>query len=393
MSLLSIRYAEFWTLENISEELTKTNYSILTKINEKLGEKILNMPNIKKINLISIVDFHMSKNISNNELIEKYNGSDVYDQNLNIILNKYAINHFFKNMININHYKNDNNHDDDRIGILAGGISDMKLLVLGFIICTINNIPTYLKTNLGINNIENILSNAHEIKNNKLNIVIAGMENSLTHLIANITNTLILCVPSSCSYGYGNQNSSMLSLLNSKKIGVIIFNTDNIYGASIYANNLINYKKKYFPYNYSYMFRYSTIYEKDDGIQLKNILYSSKKYFDTELERYDLIFVREKTGSFANFITSIIKQNNSIIPVIGLSSNNNIHKVILSGCLQYGVAIDDAENIKKILEKFKVFFNTETYESYQDDITIWIIVFIISLIIYILEIYFNKVQL
>lgn len=386
MSLLSIRYAEFWTLENISEELTKTNYLILTKINEKLGEKILNMPNIRRINLISIVDFHMSKNISNNEFIEKYNDSDVYDQNLNIILNKYAINHFFKNMININHYKN---HNNNKIGILAGGISDMKLLVLGFIICTINNIPTYLKTNLGINNIENILSNTHEIKNNKLNIVIAGMENSLTHLIANITNTPILCVPSSCSYGYGNQNSSMLSLLNSKKLGVIIFNTDNIYGASIYANNLINYKKQYIN-----KFIYSTIYEKDDGIQLKNILYSSEKYFDTELKTNDLIFVREKTGSFANFITSIIKQNNSIIPVIGLSSNNNIHKVVLSGCLQYGVAIDDTENIKKILEKFKVFFNTETYESYQNDMTIWIVLFIISLIIYIiLEIYFNKVQL
>ncbi len=75
-------------------------------------------------------------------------------------------------------------------------------------------------------------------------IVVAGMEGALPSVVAGLTSTPVIAVPSSVGYGtsFGGV-SALLSMLNSCAGGISVVNIDNGFGAA-YQATLINQKMK-----------------------------------------------------------------------------------------------------------------------------------------------------
>jgi NCAIR mutase (PurE)-related protein len=73
-------------------------------------------------------------------------------------------------------------------------------------------------------------------------IVIAGMEGALPSVVAGLTSTPVIAVPTSVGYGANlNGIAALLSMLNSCSGGVSVVNIDNGFGAAFQAT-LINQK-------------------------------------------------------------------------------------------------------------------------------------------------------
>lgn len=73
-------------------------------------------------------------------------------------------------------------------------------------------------------------------------IVVAGMEGALPSVVAGLTSTPIIAVPTSVGYGaHFNGVAALLSMLNSCSGGISIVNIDNGFGAA-YQASLINQK-------------------------------------------------------------------------------------------------------------------------------------------------------
>lgn len=73
-------------------------------------------------------------------------------------------------------------------------------------------------------------------------IVVAGMEGALPSVVAGLTSTPIIAVPTSVGYGaHFNGVAALLSMLNSCSGGISIVNIDNGFGAA-YQASLINGK-------------------------------------------------------------------------------------------------------------------------------------------------------
>ena len=73
-------------------------------------------------------------------------------------------------------------------------------------------------------------------------IAVAGMEGALPSVVAGLTSTPIIAVPTSVGYGsnFGGL-SALLSMLNSCAGGISVVNIDNGFGAA-YQATLINQK-------------------------------------------------------------------------------------------------------------------------------------------------------
>ena len=73
-------------------------------------------------------------------------------------------------------------------------------------------------------------------------IVVAGMEGALPSVVAGLTSTPVIAVPTSVGYGTNfNGIAALLSMLNSCSGGVTVTNIDNGFGAA-YQATLINQK-------------------------------------------------------------------------------------------------------------------------------------------------------
>jgi NCAIR mutase (PurE)-related protein len=73
-------------------------------------------------------------------------------------------------------------------------------------------------------------------------IVVAGMEGALPSVVAGLTSTPVIAVPSSVGYGANLGGiSALLSMLNSCAGGISVVNIDNGFGAA-YQATLINQK-------------------------------------------------------------------------------------------------------------------------------------------------------
>jgi NCAIR mutase (PurE)-related protein len=72
--------------------------------------------------------------------------------------------------------------------------------------------------------------------------VVAGMEGALPSVVAGLTSTPIIAVPTSVGYGSSFHGvAALLSMLNSCAGGISVVNIDNGFGAA-YQATLINQK-------------------------------------------------------------------------------------------------------------------------------------------------------
>ncbi len=95
---------------------------------------------------------------------------------------------------------------------------------------------------VGVACLSRILDLKNRFKDYSVIIVVAGMEGALPSVVAGLTSTPVIAVPTSVGYGANFQGvSALLSMLNTCSGGVTVVNIDNGFGAA-YQATLINRK-------------------------------------------------------------------------------------------------------------------------------------------------------
>ena len=128
------------------------------------------------------------------------------------------------------------------IAVCTGGTGDIPIAeeaaqTAEFFGC---NVQKFYDT--GIAGIHRLLNNIEEIRKADVIIAIAGMEGALPGVIAGLTESPVIAVPTSIGYGSSFQGlSALLTMLNSCAEGMTVVNIDNGFGAGCSAA-LINRK-------------------------------------------------------------------------------------------------------------------------------------------------------
>ena len=126
--------------------------------------------------------------------------------------------------------------------ILSAGAADERVSEEAFICSQFLGNKVDKNYDLGVSCIYRILDIKEQLNNYSVIIIVAGMEGALASVVAGLTSTPIIAVPSSVGYGMNlNGLSTLLSMLNSCSGGISVVNIDNGFGAA-YLATLINRK-------------------------------------------------------------------------------------------------------------------------------------------------------
>lgn len=196
------------------------------------------------------VIYGKGKNIKQlSEIIESYKESEEEILITKVDINKY--NELFKEHKNIIYHEKAEIISFDikpkiqfngEILILSAGASDENIAEEAYISAKYLGNNVKKEYDVGIACISRILDLKDEFNKPSVIIAIAGMEGAMPSVVAGMTETPIIAVPTSVGYGTNfNGIASLLSMLNSCSGGISVVNIDNGFGAA-YQATLINQK-------------------------------------------------------------------------------------------------------------------------------------------------------
>jgi NCAIR mutase (PurE)-related protein len=126
--------------------------------------------------------------------------------------------------------------------VLSAGSSDEGVAEEAFVTARYLGNPVEKEYDIGVACINRVLDLREKLNDFAVIIVIAGMEGALPSVVAGLTSTPLIAVPTSIGYGASfNGLAALLSMLNSCPGGVSVVNIDNGFGAA-YQATLINQK-------------------------------------------------------------------------------------------------------------------------------------------------------
>jgi NCAIR mutase (PurE)-related protein len=129
-----------------------------------------------------------------------------------------------------------------KILVLSAGASDERVAEEAFVASRYLGNRTDREYDVGVACLARILSLQKKLNRYSVIIAVAGMEGALPSVVAGLTSTPIIAVPTSVGYGssFGGV-AALLSMLNSCAGGISVVNIDNGFGAA-YQATLINRK-------------------------------------------------------------------------------------------------------------------------------------------------------
>jgi hypothetical protein len=129
-----------------------------------------------------------------------------------------------------------------KILVLSAGASDEKVAEEAYVSSLYLGNRTDKEYDVGVACLARVLSLQKKLNHYAVIIAVAGMEGALPSVVAGLTSTPIIAVPTSVGYGanFGGV-SALLSMLNSCAGGISVVNIDNGFGAA-YQATLINRK-------------------------------------------------------------------------------------------------------------------------------------------------------
>jgi len=129
-----------------------------------------------------------------------------------------------------------------KILVLSAGASDEKVAEEAFVSSLYLGNKTDKEYDVGVACLARILSLQRRLNTYTVIIAVAGMEGALPSVVAGLTSTPVIAVPTAVGYGsnFGGL-SALLSMLNSCAGGISVVNIDNGFGAA-YQATLINQK-------------------------------------------------------------------------------------------------------------------------------------------------------
>jgi NCAIR mutase (PurE)-related protein len=129
-----------------------------------------------------------------------------------------------------------------KILVLSAGASDEKVAEEAYVSSLYLGNATEREYDVGIACLARVLQLRERFNGFTVIIAVAGMEGALPSVVAGLTSTPIIAVPTSVGYGssFGGV-SALLSMLNSCAGGISVVNIDNGFGAA-YQATLFNQK-------------------------------------------------------------------------------------------------------------------------------------------------------
>lgn len=131
---------------------------------------------------------------------------------------------------------------EQSILVLSAGSSDEAVAEEACVTARYLGNPVEKEYDVGVACISRVLDLKEKLNDFAVIIVIAGMEGALPSVVAGLTSTPLIAVPTSIGYGASFKGlAALLSMLNSCSGGVSVVNIDNGFGAAFQAT-LINQK-------------------------------------------------------------------------------------------------------------------------------------------------------
>lgn len=128
-----------------------------------------------------------------------------------------------------------------RIVIITAGTSDIPIAEEAYLTCDILGNEIDKIYDAGVAGIHRLFGEYEKIKKARVIITVAGMEGALPSVVAGITKSPVIAVPTSIGYGASLKGiAALLAMLNSCPGGVSVVNIDNGFGAG-YLASLINH--------------------------------------------------------------------------------------------------------------------------------------------------------
>ena len=120
--------------------------------------------------------------------------------------------------------------------IVTAGTSDLPVAEEARIILQWYGHPVETIYDAGVAGIHRILAHSALLQQGKVIIVVAGMEGALPSVVAGMTGSPVIGVPTSIGYGTGAGGyAALLGMLNSCSPGLAVVNIDNGFGAACMA--------------------------------------------------------------------------------------------------------------------------------------------------------------
>ena len=122
------------------------------------------------------------------------------------------------------------------VAVVSGGTSDRPVAEEAALCAHYLGCRTDRLYDVGVAGIHRLLISWDAVRHSDVIIVVAGMEGALASVVAGITDSPVIAVPTSVGYGasFGGL-SALLTMLNSCAGGVTVVNIDNGFGAGFAA--------------------------------------------------------------------------------------------------------------------------------------------------------------
>lgn len=124
--------------------------------------------------------------------------------------------------------------------ILTGGAADLPVALETLGTLRFCGVEAGLVPDIGVAGLHRITPHLDAMDDARILVVVAGMEGALPGVIAGMTGTPVVAVPTSVGYGTGAGGlSALLSMLNACAPGIAVVNIDNGFGAATFAAKLL----------------------------------------------------------------------------------------------------------------------------------------------------------
>ena len=126
------------------------------------------------------------------------------------------------------------------VAVVAAGTSDLPVAEEAAVSAEAAGIEVNRITDVGVAGVHRVLEHRAALEAMDCVIVVAGMEGALPSVVAGLTSTPIVAVPTSVGYGAAFEGlAPLLAMLTSCAPGVAVVNIDNGFGAAQVAHRIV----------------------------------------------------------------------------------------------------------------------------------------------------------
>ena len=126
------------------------------------------------------------------------------------------------------------------VAVVAAGTSDGPIALEATVTAEACALKVDSITDVGVAGVHRLLAVEERLRAADVVIVIAGMDGALPGVVAGLTPSPVIAVPTSIGYGASFQGlAALLTMLNACAPGVTVANIDNGFGAAVMASRIL----------------------------------------------------------------------------------------------------------------------------------------------------------